>query len=673
MKTIKTVGVIGAGTMGAAIAQKFAQEGFTVILNDRTMMFVERGMTTLRNSLAEGVVRKVFTEASVQAILGRIQGTDNPADLAACDLVVEAIFEDLEAKKALFAQLSSVLSEDAIIATNTSSFSVSVLAQSVTHRERFCGVHYFYHAAKNRLVEIIPGEHTSVETVRALQRFAFETGKDAIMCTDRPGFAVNRFFVPWLNEAAQLLDEEIAGVNRVEAAAVIDSVCRSVFQIGMGPFALMNATGVPIAYHSERTLESLGPVYTVSKALKDQAMKSVPWEIAESFGEVSAEVEGIIRDRMFGIVFFVCGELLSENVCSPVELNRGARIGLAWRKGPIELMQSVGVQEVERLVGAMSSRYECEAPKETHRAFEPMEYVSLHRAGSAVIIRFERPEDLNALNEDVIAQLADRFDVADNDPACDTILITGCGKAFVAGADIGFFLKHIRKGSIERIVEFTELGQQVFDRIDNSKKRVIALLNGLTLGGGLELALCCDEIYALPGAQLAFPETGIGIYPGLGGTQRSVRRAGKGMAKYLIFTGDMLRAAEAAQIGLIDGVISSEQYFAMLSGNVVARLASEAVVETRPWSAINKFFEEIPLDKLLGDEPVADGISTEESDRFRKRVRQKAPLALQTAERLVDEARGCASELEFLPNIFRTNDALLGLSSVGKKVTFSGN
>ncbi len=684
MKAIETVGVIGAGTMGAAIAQKFAQEGFTVILHDRTMGYVERGMSALKASLAEGVERKVFTPESAQEIVGRIHGTATPADLAACDLVVEAIFEDLEAKKALFAQLSLILRPDTIIATNTSSFSVSLLARSVTNRNRFCGVHYFFHAAKNRLVEIIPGECTSDETVQALKRFAFETGKDAIVCRDRPGFVVNRFFVPWLNEATRLLEEGVAGENRSEAAAMIDSICRSAFQIGMGPFALMNATGVAIAYHAERTLEPLGPLYAVSKLLREQGSKNVPWEIAaEAPATIDPAVEKTIRERMLGVVFFVCGEILAEEVCSPVELNRGARIGLAWRKGPVDLMQAAGKDAVEALVRAIATRYTSAVPKGMEPgsprmpAFEPLQFVTLRRAGRNAVITFERPEDLNALNEDVITQLSDCLEEAARDTNCDTIVLTGSGKAFVAGADIGFFIKNIRKGSIERIVEFTERAQQVYERIDQCPKRVIALLNGMTLGGGLELALCADEIFALPDAQLAFPETGIGIYPGLGGTQRTVRRTGKGIAKYLILTGDMLGAAEAAQVGLIDRVISVDEYFALLDGTN-GRSRSEQVAQShRPWAAINSLFADTTVDKLLGeggaDGALASGLTTDEIDRFRKRIRQKAPLALRTAERLVDEARGCASELEYLSAIFQSNDALLGLSSVGKKVTFSGN
>ncbi|MFI5200905.1 MAG: enoyl-CoA hydratase-related protein, partial [Candidatus Kapaibacterium sp.] len=196
--------------------------------------------------------------------------------------------------------------------------------------------------------------------------------------------------------------------------------------------------------------------------------------------------------------------------------------------------------------------------------------------------------------------------------------------------------------------------------------------NGLTLGGGLELAICADEIYALPNAQLSFPETGIGIYPGLGGTQRTVRRTGKGIAKYLIFTGEMLSATQAAQVGLIDCVISNDEYFEILNGTIARYPVENAFENHHPWAAINGLFTDITVAKLISDEPLASGLSTEETDRFRKRLRQKAPLALRTAERLVDEARGCASELESLPAIFRTSDALLGLTSVGKKVAFTG-
>jgi len=266
MIRIKTVGVVGAGTMGSALAQKFAQEGFNVILADREMRFVEKGIEGIKKTLNEGVERKLFTPEQVETYLGNIKGTENLNDLSSCDVIIEAIFEDFNAKQDLYKNISGIVSEETIIATNTSSFSVNELAKAVAKPERFIGMHYFYHAAKNRLVEIIPGEETSEETYKAMKIFAVQSGKDAITTKDRYGFAVNRFFVPWLNEAVRLFEENIADI------AVIDGVCMKLFGIGMGPFALMNATGVPIAYHAQKTLEVFGDFYKVADLLKEQAV-----------------------------------------------------------------------------------------------------------------------------------------------------------------------------------------------------------------------------------------------------------------------------------------------------------------------------------------------------------------------------------------------------------------
>ena len=333
MRSIKIVGIVGAGTMGAAIAQKFAQENFSVILADREAEYVSRGVNNITKMFREGIERAVFTEEQVDKYLSNIKGTHNLEDLKVCDLIVEAIFEDFNIKSDLFKTLDKIVSAETILATNTSSFSVTELAESVSHPERFIGLHYFYHAAKNRLVEIIPGEKTAPDVIEDAKVFSMRSGKDAIICKDSYGFVVNRFFVPWLNEAARLLDEHVANI------ATIDDVCMKVFGIGMGPFALMNATGVPVAYHAEKTLERYGSLYTVSSKLKDQALSGQQWDLS---GDISPEEEKrkMITDRMLGITFFVCTQLLDENVCAAVDIDRGAKIGLKWRRGPIELMQS---------------------------------------------------------------------------------------------------------------------------------------------------------------------------------------------------------------------------------------------------------------------------------------------------------------------------------------------
>lgn len=665
MKNIKSVGVVGAGTMGSAIAQKFAQEGFKVVLADREASFVKRGIERITGMLLEGVEKKVFTEDQVDSYLSNIRGTENLEALRDCDLVVEAIFEDFNAKKALFSQLDDIVPTDTILATNTSSFSVSELAESVSHPERFIGLHYFYHAAKNRLVEIIPGEKTSPETIEAAKVFSTLSGKDAIFCKDSYGFVVNRFFVPWLNEAVRLLDEHVANI------ATIDDVCMKTFDIGMGPFALMNATGVPVAYHAEKTLERFGSLYYVAHGLKKQVDAGLQWDLS---GEISRDeaVRQQIADRILGVVFFICTQLLDEGVCAAADINRGAKIGLRWKKGPIDLMQYYGSDKVWVYVHHVAGLYQMPVPKSIGDTFWQMKYVELEKKGSNAIITVNRPDDLNALNEDVMKQLDARFTDADQDPSVETIFITGAGKAFVAGADIKFFIKNIKAHHIDRIETFTGYGQEVFRKIDQSAKKVVSVINGLALGGGLELALCADIILALPKSQMAFPETGIGIYPGLGGTQRCATKIGKPLCKYLIHTGKFLSAKDAEEIGLVDKVISTDQMFELFAGTLPLPFPIKVNLNAK-WHSIEQFFKNNTIGKLLSHEFVTDGIREDDAEKIFKTVKQKAPIALNIADKLIDEAKGPESELKYLDQIFSTSDALLGLSSIGKKVEYHGN
>ncbi|MEW6467660.1 MAG: 3-hydroxyacyl-CoA dehydrogenase/enoyl-CoA hydratase family protein [Bacteroidota bacterium] len=665
MKPIKHVGVVGAGTMGSALAQKFAQEGLRVTLADRELAYVLKGLEGIRRVLNEGVEKNIFTPEEVSQFLSNIKGTEQLSDLASCDLIVEAIYEDFQAKTQLFKTLSDIVPGSTVLATNTSSFSVTELSASVTKPERFIGMHYFYHAAKNRLVEIIPGEKTSSETKEAMMRFSMMTGKDPILTLDAYGFAVNRFFVPWLNESVRLLQE---GTGTIE---IIDEVCKRTFGIGMGPFALMNATGVPIALHAQRTLEFFGKAYQVAELLKEQAGKKENWPITDTAIElINADLEKKIRERMLGCVFFVSSQILDEKICRAADLNRGAKIGLKWKKGPVDLMTHYGETEVKRLVGDYCSLYQEKAPAVSAGRWR-MDYVTLRKTGNNAIITIDKPEDLNALNEEVVRQLDDRFSRAEADPAVSTIFITGSGKAFVAGADIKFFIDNIKDKTLGRIVEFTSYGQNVFEKIDRSGKLVVAALNGMALGGGLELALCADIIVASPKAILAFPETGIGIYPGLGGTQRTAARIGKGLAKYLILTGRTISAYDAAEIGLIDHVVGLEELFAMLEGETEVRKSKKTALSPR-WSAYAELYSKNRYEDIINGIYSNGNIKSEEVSRLGIIMGRKAPVAMRIAEELIEAAKGPQSELEKLVAVFSTSDALKGLSSIGKKVEFEG-
>lgn len=664
MKKINVVGVVGAGTMGSALAQKFAQEGFQVILADREMKFVENGLNGIRSMLNEGIEKKVFSFEQVKGFLSNLKGTANLYDLKVCDIIIEAIFEDFKAKSDLFKTLSEIVSAETILATNTSSFSVTELSSSVKKPERFIGLHYFYHAAKNRLVEIIPGEKTSQEAIKAMYRFSILSGKDPIYTADAYGFAVNRFFVPWLNEAVKLLDEKTGTIEE------IDSVCMKVFGIGMGPFALMNATGVPIALHAQRTLEFFGPSYKVADLLVKQVEKKENWKIGEMNITVSEETRKKISDRMLGVAFFVCSQLLDEKVCTAIDLNKGAKIGLKWKKGPVDMMKQSGEEEVKRLVSEYSKLYGEKLPTSSSFNWQ-MEFVTLEIINGNAIITMNRPEDLNALNEEVVKQLDKKFSEAERNPSVKNIFLTGTGKAFVAGADIKFFVKNIQNKSLDKIVSFTKYGQEVLEKIDKSKKNVVVLMNGMALGGGLELALCADVILSVPTATFAFPETGIGIYPGLGGTQRSAKKVGKGLAKYLILTGKMLNAIEANEIGLIDGIISQEKLFEILDGEKeIPKIKLKGL--SPKWRAVSELYTKNSYKKIIAGNYSIGFIEKTEVEKIGKTMSFKAPIAMQIAEELIEEANGPASELEKMITIFSTTDALKGLSNIGKRVEYEG-
>jgi len=666
MKTIKIAGVIGAGTMGSALAQKFAQEGFRVYLADRSIELVEKGIHNITNVLEEAIERKVFTRDRVNEILKNIHGTEKLEDLRSCDIVVEAIYENFEAKIDLFAKLSKILPGKCILATNTSSYSVTELSGAVEFPERFIGLHFFYHAAKNRLVEIIPGEKTSKETFELARQFVILAGKDPIVCADAYGFVVNRFFVPWLNEAVRLYQEGYASMN------YIDDVCCDTFGIGMGPFALMNATGVPVAYHAEKTLEVFGELYTVAKALKEQALLGKPWDTEGSSCVIPGlKAEQLIRDRMLGVVFFVATQILDENICTATDLNRGARIGLKWKHGPVELMKALGTSEVNRLVATIADTYEMKIPISIGEEFWKMKNVRVTRNENRATIIMDQPECMNALSEETIKQLWDCFNSVESDVEIDTIFITGSGKAFVAGADINFFVDNMKKDRICDIESFTEMTQKIFERIDRSRKKVVAVLNGLTLGGGLELALCADIIVATPNARMAFPETGIGIYPGLGGTQRTTWRIGMGLSKYLVLTGKMLNPEEAEEIGLINKAITMPEMFSMMNGEIpLPRIRRVSL--PKKWKTLSTFFWKNSLGEIMNGQYKTFDLPLTDAEKIVRILSSKAPVALRAADSLITLGNGPQSELDLLRDIFSTRDAMQGLTHIGSKVEFVG-
>ncbi len=672
MSSIKKIAVIGAGNMGSGIAQKIAQEGLNVILVDIKEEFVERGINTIRKMLKEAVERKILSSEQVHDILSRIIGTCDFEMVADADLVIEAVFEDKKVKSDLFEKLDQICSEKTILATNTSSFYVHEFAEKTSRPDRFIGLHYFYHPAKNRLLEVIPHKKTSKETVEKALLAAKLHSKTAIVVKDAPGFAVNRFFIPFCNEAARMLEEGVANIPTIEEAA------KQAFGIGMGPFELMNVTGIPIAVHASTTLgNELGPFYATPDILKAQMDKNENWDLT---GDLQASKISAVIDRFYGACLGVAAALVGEGVASIEDTDRGAKIGLRWQMGPFEIMNKIGIAKTYKAVEAITQKYpDFKMPKILARQNEigkpfAFNFVDLEIKDAIAYITVNRPEAMNALNETVVAQLARRFDEAQKNPEVSAIVFQGAGKAFVAGADIKYFVDKIKADKIADIAEFTRKGHELLLKIENSDKLTIALLDGLSLGGGSELALACQAIIATPAGSMGFPETGIGIYPGLGGMLRMARFVGPELAKYYVFTGAFISAEDAEKLGIVTRLVNPANV-----DSTISELVSKGAPDKYRQHEVPEHFKPLAkvcssanLTRLLAGK-LPEGVPEEIAAKTAKIIGYKAPLALKLANEIIDQQVGKSMseaveiELGRLTDSFSTADALEGLSSFGRK------
>lgn len=239
--SLKTVGVVGAGSMGNGIAQISAQAGFDVIMSDVEDKFVQNAMKNIDKFLSKSVEKGKMTADAKAATLGRIKVTTKIEDLKDADFVVEAVFEEMDLKKKVFAQLDEILKKDVIISSNTSSMSLTELAKATKRPDKVIGMHFFNPVPLMRLVEVIRSYYASDETVAAGMDLARKLGKEPIeVKMDVPGFVVNRLMVPHLIEAICLLQEGVASKEDIDKAAKLG------LNYPMGPFELVDLTGVDI-------------------------------------------------------------------------------------------------------------------------------------------------------------------------------------------------------------------------------------------------------------------------------------------------------------------------------------------------------------------------------------------------------------------------------------------
>jgi 3-hydroxybutyryl-CoA dehydrogenase len=245
---IEKVGVVGLGTMGAGIAQVCVQAGFETVGREVNDELVERGRATIDHYLSRGVEKGRMTVEDKDAMLGRLTLATDLGALAGCDLVIEAVIEDVATKGAVFKELDSLLGPDAILATNTSALSVTEIAEVTGGRERVVGMHFFNPAPVLKLVEVVRTAHTSDEVFDAAYEFAQRLGKEPIACNDTPGFVVNRILIPLLNDCVRVIDEARVSPEDVDRAMTFGA------NWPIGPCALIDLIGIDIHVHASEAL-----------------------------------------------------------------------------------------------------------------------------------------------------------------------------------------------------------------------------------------------------------------------------------------------------------------------------------------------------------------------------------------------------------------------------------
>jgi 3-hydroxybutyryl-CoA dehydrogenase len=261
--SIERIGVVGAGTMGGGIAQVCAQHGYDVVVRDIEREYLDRGFENVEDSLDRLVDAEKLTRAEADAARERLTGTTELADLADCDLVVEAAVENMDVKQDVFADLDDVVPEGVVLATNTSTLSITTIASATERPESVVGLHFMNPVPVMKGVEVVTGEHTSEEATALAHQFAEALDKETWESDDRPGFVSNRILMPWINEGVRAFDEGVATKEDIDRGMRLGT------NVPMGPLELADHIGLDVCLDATRTLhEELGDRYKPAYLLK---------------------------------------------------------------------------------------------------------------------------------------------------------------------------------------------------------------------------------------------------------------------------------------------------------------------------------------------------------------------------------------------------------------------
>jgi 3-hydroxybutyryl-CoA dehydrogenase len=371
---VERVGVVGAGTMGAGIAQIAALGGYETRLHDPVPAALETGIERLHSALAKGGIKGLWSEDDADAASGRVGAAPSLEDLGECDLVVEAAPEDLGLKRKLFAALADACGPETILASNTSSLPVTAIAAETPDRERVVGMHFFNPPALMKLVEVVATADSSEASLAATTEVGVRMGRTPIRAKDSPGFIANRLARPFTLESLRMLGEGLAD------AATIDRVCRLGGGFRMGPFELIDLIGLDVNLSVARSFYAQGgeperwrPSPIQERLVGEGHLGRKSGEGFYEYGEGShreADPElGIeaptldpdelskidprataILPRLLAQIANEAAFALEEEVGSPADMDTAMRLGFNWPRGPLELTALIGATHAAALL-----------------------------------------------------------------------------------------------------------------------------------------------------------------------------------------------------------------------------------------------------------------------------------------------------------------------------------
>lgn len=545
----KSVAIIGSGSIGPDIGYylKSAIPSLSLTLIDIAQPAIDSALARLRDYAKKGVARGKMTAEHAAAVLEGIHGTTDYDAIAKCDWVIEAATENLELKRRIMADVESRVADDAMITSNSSSLPASRIFSQMRDPRRATITHFFAPAWRNIAVEVVDWPGAAPDLAAHLRRVLCETGKLPLASSDVPCFMLDRIFDNWCNESAFLLEHA--------RAAQIDKLAGD--YVHAGPFFVLNlANGNPIIIETNTLqAEEEGDHYRPAEIFSsvDKWLVGDPGQLP-----VASDVAQAVRDRLRGVYFSQAADIIDRHIGSASDLNLGCRIALGFKQGPFDLMRQTGEAETMRILERFSQeRPGMPMPKSPLAAYQRFErHVLVDDVDGVKVITLRRPEAHNALHDEMTDEILGVIQRYESDDAVSGFVIVGYGtRSFCAGADIGRFPALLGDG--DACAQYARDCSRLLVHLDTMKKPVVAALNGMVLGGGVELAIRCHAMIAVREAWMQLPEIKLGIVPGLGAMVVPYRRWPNAAADFhaMLYTAKKMTAPRALELGIVQELV----------------------------------------------------------------------------------------------------------------------